>query len=319
LAFQDEEDFMQEESNMLSQIKEEGMISASNLKSLIYVIRDFQVMIDSDLAALYQVETGALNRAVKRNLSRFPDDFCFQLTKEEYENLKCQNGISSLTGGYGGRRTLPYAFTEQGISMLSSILRSEVAVTTSIGIMRAFVEMRHFLASNAVLFDRISRVEVKQLVFEKTTNDKLEEILSHLSSPDESTYRIFYDGQIYDAFSLLCSIVKEATQRIILIDNYVDVDTLNILKNKQDGVNAVIFTLSNTKLSQSDINKFNSQYPSLKVEHLDSFHDRFIIIDGTKTYHIGASLKDAGKKCFGISLLDDEDITREIMKRLPTC
>ena len=309
---------MQDDPNMLSQNKAESMINASNLKSLIYVIRGFQVMIDSDLAALYQVETGALNRAVKRNLSRFPDDFCFQLTKEEYEYLKCQNGISSLVSEYGGRRTLPYAFTEQGISMLSSVLRSEVAVATSIGIMRAFVEMRHFLASNTALFDRISRVEVKQLAFEKTTNDKLEEILTHLSNPNESTYRIFFDGQIYDAYSLLCSIVKEAKQEINLIDNYVDIDTLNILKNKRDGVNVLIYTLPNTKLSQSDIVKFNSQYPYLKVEQLDSFHDRFIIIDGTKTYHIGASLKDAGKKCFGISLLDDENLTREIMSRLPT-
>ncbi|MCL2426480.1 MAG: ORF6N domain-containing protein [Oscillospiraceae bacterium] len=157
-------------------------------------------MIDSDLAVLYQVETGALNRAVKRNISRFPEDFCFQLTKEEYLNLKCRNGISSLGSEYGGRRTRPYVFTEQGISMLSSVLRSEVAVATSIRIMRAFVEMRHFLASNADIFDRISRVEVKQLDFEKTTNEKLEEILDYLSNPNEATCRIFFDGQIYDAF-----------------------------------------------------------------------------------------------------------------------
>jgi len=303
---------------MLSQQKSDNTISASELKSLIYLIRDFQVMIDSDLAKLYQVDTGALNRAVKRNSARFPDDFCFQLTKEEYDNLKCQNGISSLGGEYGGRRTLPYAFTEQGISMLSSVLRSEVAVATSIGIMRAFVEMRHFLASNTALFDRISRVEVRQLAFETITNDKLEEILNHLSNPDESTYRVFFDGQIYDAFSLLCSIIKESKREIILIDNYVDIDTLNILRNKHNGVNVIIYTLPNTKLSQGDINKFNSQYPSLKVGRLNSFHDRFMILDGSKTYHIGASLKDAGKKCFGISLLDDEDITREILSRLPT-
>jgi len=308
---------MQEEQSVLSLRKEEGIITTANLQSLIYVVRGIQVMIDSDLATLYQVETSALNRAVKRNLSRFPEDFCFQLTKEEYENLKCQNGISSLTGGYGGRRTLPYAFTEQGISMLSSVLRSDMAVATSIGIMRAFVEMRHFLASNTIIFDRISNVEVKQLAFEKTTNDKFEEILAHLSISGESSYRIFFDGQIYDAFSLLCSIVKEANQDIVLIDNYVDIDTLDILKNKHNGVNVLIYTLPNTKLSQSNINKFNSQYPSLKVEHLNSFHDRFMILDGIKTYHIGASLKDAGRKCFGISLLDDKDLTTEIINRLP--
>ena len=309
---------MQEDSKMLSQNRAESMISASNLKSLIYIFRNYQVMIDSDLATLYQVETGALNRAVKRNISRFPDDFCFQLTKEEYENLKCQIGISSLAGEYGGRRTLPYVFTEQGISMLSSVLRSDVAVATNIGIMRVFVEMRHFLSSNTFLFDRIGKVEVKQLAFEKSTNDKLAEILAHLSSQNESKYRIFFDGQIYDAFSLLCSIVKEAKQEITLIDNYVDIDTLDILKNKYDGVDVVIYTLPNTKLNLGEINKFNSQYPTLKVEYQNSFHDRFMILDGTKTYHIGASLKDAGKKCFGISLLDDEDLTIEIINRLTT-
>jgi len=307
-----------DDSNALSQNRIGAIISASKIRSLIYVIRNYHVMIDSDLAELYQVETGALNRAVKRNFARFPDDFRFQLTKEEHEHLKCQNGISSLTGDYGGRRTLPYVFTEQGISMLSSVLRSEVAVATSIGIMRAFVEMRHFLASNAILFDRLSNVEVKQLAFEKNTNDKLEEILTHLSITSESSYRIFFDGQIYDAFSLLCSIVKESKQEIVLIDNYVDIDTLNILKNKHEGVSVIIYTLPSTKLCQSDISKFNTQYSSLKVVHLNTFHDRFIIIDGTKTYHVGASLKDAGKKCFGISLLDDESLTEEIISRLPS-
>ncbi len=163
------------------------------IEKLIYVIRDKQVMVDSDLAILYQVETGALNRAVKRNIKRFPEDFRFQLTVEEYENLKCQSGISSMReSGYGGRRTLPYVFTEQGISMLASVLHSEVAVNVSIGIMRAFVEMRRFIANNALLFERISNVELKQLEYQKQTDEKLEQIFEYISEHEEASQKVFH-------------------------------------------------------------------------------------------------------------------------------
>ena len=257
-----------------------------SIEKMIYVIRDKQVMLDSDLAVLYQVETGALNRAVKRNISRFPEDFRFQLTKEEYQNLRCQTGISSSAQGennYGGRRTLPYVFTEQGISMLASVLHSEVAIKVSIGIMRAFVEMRRFIANNALLFERISNVELKQLEYQKQTDEKLD--------------------QIFDAFSLIVSLIQKAEKEIVLIDGYVDIGTLNLLTKKNENVTVVMYTLKRTKLSQEDVNNFNSQYPLLEVRYTKVYHDRFLILDKKNVYHIGASLKDAGKKCFGISLI----------------
>lgn len=270
-----------------------------SIEKMIYVIRDKQVMLDSDLAILYQVETGALNRAVKRNISRFPEDFRFQLTKEEYQNLRCQTGISSFAqdeNNYGGRRTLPYVFTEQGISMLASVLHSEVAIKVSIGIMRTFVEMRRFIANNALLFERISNVELKQLEYQKQTDEKLD--------------------QIYDAFSLIVSLIQKAEKEIVLIDGYVDIGTLNLLAKKNENVAIVMYTLKRTKLSQEDVNNFNSQYPLLEVRYTKMFHDRFLILDKKNVYHIGASLKDAGKKCFGISLIEDDGIVRDILQRL---
>ena len=236
------------------------------IEKLIYVIRDKQVMIDSDLAMLYQVETGALNRAVKRNIKRFPDDFRFQLTVEEYENLKCQIGISSLNkNGYGGRRTLPYVFTEQGISMLASVLHSDIAINVSIGIMRAFVEMRRFIANNALLFERISNVELKQLEYQKQTDEKLEQIFEYISEHEEASQKIFFDGQIYDAFSLIVSLIQKAEKEITLIDGYVDVGTLNLLAKKNEGVSVTVYTHQRTRLSNIDVANFNAQYPALEV------------------------------------------------------
>ena len=274
-------------------------ITRPSIEKMIYVIRDKQVMLDSDLVVLYQIETGALNRAVKRNISRYPEDFRFQLTKEEYQNLRCQTGISSSAQGennYGGRRTLPYVFTEQGISMLASVLHSEVAIKVSIGIMRAFVEMRRFITNNALLFERISNVELKQLEYQKQTDEKLD--------------------QIFDAFSLIVSLIQKAEKEIVLIDGYVDIGTLNLLTKKNENVTVVMYTLKRTKLSQEDVNNFNSQYPLLEVRYTKVFHDRFLILDKKNVYHIGASLKDAGKKCFGISLIEDTGIVRDILQRL---
>ena len=274
-------------------------IARPSIEKMIYVIRDKQVMLDSDLVVLYQVETGALNRAVKRNISRYPEDFRFQLTKEEYQNLRCQTGISSFAqdeNNYGGRRTLPYVFTEQGISMLASVLHSEVAIKVSIGIMRTFVEMRRFIANNALLLERISNVELKQLEYQKQTDEKLD--------------------QIFDAFSLIVSLIQKAEKEIVLIDGYVDIGTLNLLTKKNENVTVVMYTLKRTKLSQEDVNNFNSQYPLLKVRYTKVFHDRFLILDKKNVYHIGASLKDAGKKCFGITLIEDDGIVRDILQRL---
>lgn len=307
--------------NVMSEIKTESDIVdyiQPDIEKYIYMLRDKQVMIDSDLALLYQVETGALNRAAKRNIQRFPEDFRFQLTNEEYENLKCQTGISSLEGnnGYGGRRTLPYAYTEQGISMLASVLRSEVAIKVSIGIMRTFVEMRRFIANNSLLFERISSVELRQLEYQRKTDEKLEQIFDYISEHEESSQKIFFDGQIYDAFSLLVDLVKQAEHKIVLVDGYVDVSTLNLLSKKKKDVSVEIYTLERTRMTQNDVEKFNAQYPTLEVNYTKVFHDRFMILDDSIAYHIGASLKDAGKKCFGINLINDNGMIRDILQRL---
>ncbi len=293
-------------------------IESKDIESLVYVIRGKQVILDSDLAMLYQVETGAMNRAVKRNQKRFPEDFCFQLTEEEY--LRCQNGISKDDGesGRGGRRYMPYAFTEQGISMLSAILRSDVAINVSIGIMRAFVEMRKFLATNSLILNRVNELEVKQREYQKNTDERFDKVFQYIEDHAESEQKIFFDGQIYDAFSLITSVIRKAQKEIILIDGYVDVDTLNILAKKNDGVNVKIITYASARLTNTDVTNFNAQYPTLTVKKTQVFHDRFIILDGKTAYHIGASIKDAGRKCFGISLLEDPGMVSDLLNRLRT-
>lgn len=289
------------------------IVSDKAIKSLIYVVRGNQVMMDSDLAALYQVETKVFNQAVKRNILRFPDSFRFQLTDNEYKDLKSQIVTSN---GRGGRRYLPYVFTEQGIAMLSAVLNSDIAIQVSIHIMTAFVEMRRFLVNNAVLFERISNVELKQLEYQKKTDECFEQVFDYIAEHEEAKQKVFFEGQIYDAFSLLVKLVGSAEKSIILVDNYVDVDTLNILAKKKTNVNVCIYTMRQTKLTSVDVKNFNRQYPKLEVKYTAAFHDRFLIVDGDSAYHIGASLKDAGKKCFGISQLEDADIIKGIMKRL---
>ncbi|WP_027405875.1 ORF6N domain-containing protein [Anaerovibrio sp. RM50] len=290
-------------------------INSRGIRDLVYTIRGQQVMLDADLADLYQVETRILNRNVARNISRFPEDFRFQLTKEELENLKSQIGISRVNE-HGGRRTLPYAYTEQGISMLASVLKSDTAIRVSIAIMRTFVEMRRFIASNAVLFERIERAELRQLTYQKDTDEKFEQVFDFIHNHTESSQKMFFNGQIYDAFSLLVNLIQKATKDIILIDGYVDISTLNLLAKKKDKVYVEIYTLSNTKLTATDIATFNSQYPSIIVKHTNTFHDRFLILDHQEAYHIGASVKDAGKKCFAITLLQDIALVRELLAHL---
>lgn len=259
-----------------------------DIRNMIYTFRGKQVMVDSDLAALYKVETKVFNQAVKRNLNRFPESFRFQLNEDEFKNLRSQFATSS-SNKHGGRRYLPYVFTEQSIAMLSAVLKSDIAVEVSVKIMNSFVEMRQFLLSNQELFARLDRVELKQL----ETDKKLEEVFNYIATNTEVKQKIFFNGQIYDAFSFLVE--------IILIDNYVDINTLNILYKRNNGVNINIFTSGKGNLTIKDINKFNTQYPTLVVKTNTDFHDRFLILDEMEVYHIGASIKDAGKKSFGIT------------------
>lgn len=212
---------------------------------------------------------------------------------------------------------MPYVFTEQGIAMLSSVLKSDEAVEISINIMNAFVKMRRFVANNSLFFDRINNLELKQIQMEKETNKKFDEIFSYISSKSEDDQKVFFEGQIFDAFSLIVSLIEKANTSIILIDNYVDVSgTLNILTKKKENVKVEIYTSSKTKLTYQDITKFNSQYGGLIVKSNDSFHDRFLILDNSILYHIGASIKDAGKKCFGIAIIEDKSILNNILLHL---
>jgi len=277
------------------------VISPMEIKNLIYTIRGKQVMLDSDLASLYQVETKNLNKAVKRNIERFPVSFCFQLTEEEVQNLRFQIGTSSVS--YGGRRYLPYVFTEQGIAMASAILRSDIAVKVSVEIMEAFVEMRRMLISNASLFHRLDKIELKQL----EADQKFEDIFKALESDKLHTEKgIFYDGQIFDAYTFICDIIRSAKISIILIDNYVDDTVLTLLGKREQSVTAKVYTKNINNQLQLDLQRYNSQYPAIEIELFSDAHDRFLIVDNTELYHIGASLKDLGKKWFAFSRMDIE-------------
>lgn len=297
---------------------EKSLIEISNneIKSLIYEIRGKQVILDSDVARFYDYETKKINQTVKRNIKRFPEEFCFQLTNEEMTsmNLRSQNVTSNLekNNSYGGRRYLPYVFTEQGIAMLSGLLKNDIAIEISIKIMKAFVEMRKFISVNNNIFEKViileNMVSTKFLEHDR----KFEELFNLLQKDKEFNQKIFFEGQIYDSYSLLIDIIKDATKEIIIIDNYADKTILDLLSKKNDNVEVTIITSKNSKLLNLDIIKFNDQYPKLKIEYSSEFHDRFIIIDSNIIYHCGASLKDLGKKTFGINKIEDKRLLEKV-------
>ena len=288
------------------------------IKNLIYTIRGKQVMLDSDVAMLYHYPTKRINEAVRRNIERFPENFCFKLTEIEAENLRSQFATSSLEKeNYGGRRYLPYVFTEQGIAMLSGLLKNDIAIQVSINIMNAFVEMRRFIATNGQVFERLTSIEYRVLEQNKMLTEhekKFEKVFDELQKKEKIEFKqsIFFDGQIYDAYSLIIDIIKKAKQKILIIDNYIDDSILKMLSKKNKDVEGVILTSQNSNLNKLDINKFNKQYPILKVAYTNKFHDRFIIIDNKELYHVGASLKDLGKKCFAISKIEDDEYIEKI-------
>lgn len=278
-------------------------IVPQEIKSLIYTVRDKQVMLDSDLAKIFQVETKVFNQAVKRNVDRFPDNFRFQLTQDEFDtiNLRSQFVTSSLN--YGGRRYLPFVFTEQGIAMLSAVLRSDMAIKVSIEIINAFVEMRRMVSNHASLFQRLDYIEYKQL----QADQKFEELFKALESGKlYSEKGIFYNGQVFDAYTFVADIIRNAKSSIILLDNYVDDTVLTLLGKRNENVTATIYTKSISNQLQLDLQRYNSQYPAIEVEVFSNAHDRFLIIDNAELYHIGASLKDLGKKWFAFSRMDIE-------------
>jgi len=282
-------------------MKTEIILNENKIKSKIYTVRGLQVMIDRDLAELYNVETRALNQAVKRNIERFPRNFMFQLNEKDYKNLASQNVTSSA--GWGGRRNIPYVFTEQGVAMLSGVLRSGTAINISINIMNAFVSMRKFVASNAQIFKRLDNVEKKQIEYDK----KFEQVFSAIEDKDIKPEKgIFFDGQIFDSYRFVSDLIRSANKSIDLIDNYVDDSVLALFIKRNSGVSVTIFTKEITKQLSLDIAKYNSQYSSVSIKKFNYSHDRFLIIDENEVYHFGASLKDLGKKWFAFSKFDKE-------------
>ena len=263
-------------------------------------------MLDRDLAKLYQVETKQLNRAVKRNIERFPDDFMFQLTIEECS--RCQIGTLNIKQGQN-IKYLPYAFTEYGIAMLSGILRSESAISANIRIMRAFAEMRKMLPQIGNINDRICLLEYHHISMKEQisqTIDKVEFLMNKLQDNAPTTFKqgIFFDGQIYDAYAFVAGLIRKAVKRIILIDNYIDETVLTLLDKRTEGVTATICTRMVSKQLQLDIKKHNEQYPPVEVHVFSKAHDRFMIIDD-EVYLIGASIKDLGKRWFGFTLMEN--------------
>lgn len=280
-------------------------IIEENIKKKIFLIRNVQVMIDRDLAELYGVLTKVLNQAVKRNKSRFPEDFSFQLTELEKNELvtNCDH-LNFLKYSYN----LPYAFTEQGVAMLSTVINSEIAVKISIQIIKTFVLLRKIISSNSMLAQRIEILEDKQMRFQIETKDKFDKIFTLLENPDQKRNQgIFYEGQIFDSHVFISDLIKSAKHKIVLLDNYVDESTLMLFNKRNKNIEVIIYTKINSNL-KIDLQKYNSQYFGVELKEFNLSHDRFLIIDDKQIYHIGASLKDLGKKWFAFSKLDKENL-----------
>ena len=279
-----------------------SIIPLNNIRALIYTVRGEQVMLDRDLANIYGVENKRLNEQVKRNIERFPESFRFQLSDAEKAELVAN---CDRFGSLKHATSNPYAFTEQGVSMLSAVLRSESAVKVSIQIMQAFVAMRRFLVDNGGLIQRMDSLEKRQAVQEIQTDERFEEVFKALEARRTVPAQgVFFDGQIFDAYRFANDLLRLATNSIVLIDNYVDDTVLEQLAKRRKGVRAVILIRKISKDFAQDLDKHNAQYPPVIVREFDRSHDRFLILDGEAVYHLGASLKDLGKKWFAFSKLD---------------
>ena len=285
----------------------------AEIARLILNIRGMQVMVDRDLAVLYGVETKRLNEQVRRNIERFPERFRFQLTKEETKEVvaNCDH-LQALKFS----KVTPYVFTEQGISMLSTVLHSQTAIAVSIKIMNAFVSMRRFIATNAQLFQRLETIEYHQLEMkqhQEITDRRIDEVFKRLDANIPPAQGIFYDGQVFDAYRFVSDLIRKAKQSIVLIDNYVDDTVLTLLDKREKGVAATIYTQRVSSQFQLDVGRHNAQYPLIEIKQFNKTHDRFLLIDD-EVYHIGASVKDLGKKWFAFTYMRDIAATELIKK-----
>ena len=288
------------------------------IENMIYEIRGKQVMLDSDLAKLYQCKNGTkeINQAVKRNIERFPEDFCFKLTNEEYNNLKSQTVTSS--NSHGGARKLPNVFTEQGVAMLSSVLKTEIASKVSIDIMRAFVSLRKHISNELIeqkymknmllkhdneINSLDNRVSILQETFDKLQNQEL-------------VNEIYFEGQIYDAYSKILDIMSKAKKEIIIIDNYADKIVLDMISRMK--VKVILITRKNNLIKDIDIEKYNKQYNNLTIKYDNTFHDRYIILDKEKVYHCGCSINHIGNKTFSINILQEKEVIESLLNKIKT-
>lgn len=290
------------------------------IENLIYEIRGKQVMLDSDLARLYECANGTktINLAVKRHINRFPERFMFQLSDDEYRNLRFQFETSSLENDYGGRRYNPYVFTEQGVAMLATVLRTSVAEEVSIMIMDAFVALRHYISENLIEQKYINNLvlENHNLIKRNSQDIKLLQESFHKFEEKKIINEIYFNGQIYDAYSKIQDIFKRATKKLIIIDSYADNTTLDIIKRLN--IEVIIITKPNNLLTKQDIIKYNMQYHNLKVAYDTTFHDRYFIVDEKEVYHCGASINRIGYKTFSINLISDEEVCNSLINKANT-
>jgi len=288
------------------------LVKNEEIQNRIYTLRDVQVMLDRDLAIFYGVKPIRLREQVKRNIKRFPSDFMFQLTEEEVDLMVSQNAIPSRQH-LGG--SLPIVFTEQGVATISAVLTSERAIEVNIKIMRAFVAMRRFIASNAEVFKRLDAVEKLQIEHKAETDQKFEQIFNAIEERSiKPKQGIFFDGQVFDAYQFVSDLIRAADKSIILIDNYIDDTVLTLLTKRKEGVTVKLFTKTISRQLALDVKKHNAQYPPVETKRFKYAHDRFIIIDDKEVFHFGASLKDLGKKWFAFSKIEKD--TFRLMERL---
>lgn len=289
-------------------------IENKSIEECIHNIRGKQVMLDSDVAFFFGVTVSSLNRQMRRNVDRFPSDFCFQLSDKETNDLRCQKGTTNFLSSK--RRYNPYAYTEEGIITLAGVLKNDIAAKMSVEIARKFIQMRKFILENGDVLLALARLQNRQIEFENETNRKFDEILKLISRADLPKQAIFSAGQFYDAYECISSVIRKANSSIVLINPYCDAKAFTFLKNKKESVKLTICSSHLSKLEKEEIEKFESQYGKINIKQLDDNHDRFLIIDNEECYQLGASLNYAGKKMFDIIKIENKEIIDFLLKKI---
>ncbi|MCR4661568.1 MAG: ORF6N domain-containing protein [Clostridia bacterium] len=290
------------------------ILNDKNIEECIYCFRGQQVMLDSDIAELFNVETKRLNEQMKRNVERFPSDFCFQLNSLEFKSLKSQNATSNK--GRGGKQKLPFVYTEHGIITLAGVLKSDVSAKMSVEIARQFIRMRKFILENGDVLLTLAKLQNRQLEFENETNRKFEQVFKLIERLDLPKTALFYAGEWYDAFEYISSMIASANNSIILIDPYCDGKALSFLSHRKDGVKIIIIKGDHSKLKDEEVELFETQYGLINIKMVNDIHDRYLIIDNDVCYSLGTSLNYAGKKLFTINKIEDKDTIEFIINKV---